>query len=223
MRYIKQWMFIFALSSCAVLSGCQDTSKNNDQTEKKEETTKVTVQENDTYWAPINPTSYIAKTYDEVSASLNKSDEEQAQAVAKAFIADFFTLSNKDNDGDIGGLDYIPSTSNEAFQEYAKYYYYNNYAIILTNEGKDALPQVENITLSNVKPETVTYMDKQYDGYTMDANIEYVKASDASDFKTSAKCTIIKMQDIHYVSNADVTTDKESGEPKDVYRIIAVE
>ena len=69
----------------------------------------------------------------------------------------------------------------------------------------------------------VTYMDKQYDGYTMDANIEYVKASDASNFKTSAKCTIIKMQDIHYVSNADVTTDKESGEPKDVYRIIAVE
>ncbi len=31
------------------------------------------------------------------------------------------------------------------------------------------------------------------------------------------------MKDVHYVPGSDVTSTKEAGEPKDVYRMIAVE
>lgn len=222
-KTIKSLLFAGLLAFALPLSACSGTQKSSQSDTTEEKTVKYTVKENDTYWAPDDPTEYIAKTYDDVSASLGKSDEEQAKAVITAFLADFFTLSNKDSDGDIGGLDYIPAASNEDFAEYAKYYYYNNYAQIKAKDGRSALPQVVNVTLSNVTPAKITYMDNEYDGYTMNAAIEYADSPEASNFKTSAKCSIIKVQDVHYVSKADVTGTKEAGEPKDVYRVIAVE
>lgn len=221
-KYTRAFVLAGLLAFAMPLSACS-SGKQADREKTEEKAVKYTVMENDTYWAPEDPTQYIAKTYDDVTATLGAADQKQAEAVAKAFLADFFTLSNKDNDGDIGGLDYIPSASVEAFSEYAKYYYYNNYAQILTNEGKAALPQVVNVKLTDMAPAKVSYLDKEYDGYTMNAAMEYADSSEASNFKTNAKCTMIKMKDVHYVPGSDVTSTKEAGEPKDVYRMIAVE
>ena len=119
--------------------------EEKEQTEDtlQEETKTYTVKENPVYFAPEKPTAYIAETYDALSASLKDGSEEvRAQAAAMYFLADFFTLSNKEEEGDIGGLDLIPSASADAFREYAKYYYYHVMPEIRSKQGPGALPEV---------------------------------------------------------------------------------
>lgn len=219
---------IFALCSfalCLTMSACSNptitTKEEADQIEKGEQTASIPLTENELYWAPKDPTSYIAQTYNELSSSLTQDDQTQAQAAAKAFLADFLTLKNKTSDSDIGGLDYIPSSSVANFIEYAQYYYYDDFATIRNQQGVTALPEVSQIDISHIQPATLTYKDQEYAGFTMDAQISYT--SEASNFKTKVKCSIIKMQDIHYVSNAEVLSNRQAGEAKNVYRVIIVE
>lgn len=216
--------FLLALA-VVMMAGCSSQAEPEKQTETVEETADektVTVKENPDYFAPENPTEYIAETYDALSASLTEDDRAQAEAAARYFLADFFTLSNKEGETDIGGLDLIPSGSAENFKEYAAYYYYNNMPEIITAQGKPALPSVTEVTLSEPTEETVTYEDAEYPGYTFDVTLKYRESPEASQFKTTARCTIIKMSDVHYVDRAAVTSDKEAGEPKEVWRVIAV-
>lgn len=220
--------FLSWLAAGFLLAGCTGAPEPEKQPEVKEETEEVveeetvTVKENADYFAPAAPTKYIAETYDALSASLEQDDRAQAEAAARYFLADFFTLSNKDSENDIGGLDLIPSSSAEDFKEYAAYYYYNNLPEIMAHDGKSALPSVTGVTLSEPEETTVEYMDEEYPGYTFDVTLAYKDSPQASQFKTSARCTIIKMSDVHFVDRAAVTSEREAGEPKDVWRIIAV-
>ncbi len=199
--------------------------EEKEQTEDtlQEETKTYTVKENPVYFAPEKPTAYIAETYDALSASLKDGSEEaRAQAAATYFLADFFTLSNKEEEGAIGGLDLIPSASADAFREYAKYYYYHVMPEIRSKQGPGALPEVTKVELSQPKQEDVTYMDQSYPGYTWQVKLTYADSPDSSQFKTDAKCTIIKLDDVHYVDQADVTADREAGEPASVWKVVAV-
>ncbi|WP_276931985.1 hypothetical protein [Dubosiella newyorkensis] len=219
----KQMTKLLCFSLMILLSACSMPKITTvEEAKVQQDNTASTLKPNDLYWEPKDPTPYIASTYNALS-SQGLDEQGQAEAVLKAFLADFLTLSNKTSDGDIGGLDYIPSNSVSDFEEYAKYYYYDAYADLLTNQGSSALPEVTNIECENIQPATISYMDQDYPGFTMDAKITYKKGQEASDFKTSAKCSIIKMQDIHYVSKSDVTSGKEAGEAKNVYRVIQVE
>lgn len=182
----------------------------------------VTVKENGVYFAPENPTEYIAKTYEDLTASLSKDEPTQAQAAAAYFLADFFTLKNKEEESDVGGMDLIPSASADAFLEYAKYYYYHVLPVIRTRDGEAALPEVTDVKLSAGQPVKVKYEEKEYPGYTYDVQLAYAESEESSEFKTTAKCTIIRMDDVHYVDKADVTSQREAGEPAEVWRITAV-
>ena len=196
-----------------------DTTKI--QEEAQEETT-VEVLDNGVYFAPEHPTAYVAETYEQLTAALDKDDAAQAEAAARCFLADFFTLAGKEDEHDIGGLDFIPSASAEQFREYAEYYYYDAYADIVSQDGKAQLPSVTNVELTNPQQTKVEYDGESYDGWTYDVKLEYRKSTQSSKFKTAAKCTIIKMNDVHYVDQSAVTSDKEAGEPAEVWRITAV-
>ena len=65
-------------------------------------------------------------------------------------------------------------------------------------------------------------MDQMYPGYSWTVALTYADSPDSSEFKTSAKCTIIRMDDVHYVDQADVTGAREAGEPASVWRVVAV-
>lgn len=207
------------LTGCSKLTPQQDTKQEE---ELRQETKTYTVKENPSYFAPANPTKYIAATYDALSASLSQNEADQAKAAATYFLADFFTLSNKEEEGDVGGMDMIPSASADAFREYAKYYYYHVLPVIRSKQGPGALPEVTNVELTSQKQEEVTYMDQTYPGYSWTVALTYADSPDSSEFKTSAKCTIIRMDDVHYVDQADVTGAREAGEPASVWRVVAV-
>ena len=101
---MSHWMkrSLAALGACALLlTGCNDAQQ---ETDKDTDSEPVEITENDVYLVPDDPTAYMKTAYDEVSSALNEADEEkEAEAVAKLFIADFFTLSNKTADTDVGG------------------------------------------------------------------------------------------------------------------------
>ena len=105
---MSHWMkrSLAALGACALLlTGCNDAQQ---ETDKNTDSEPVEITENDVYLVPDDPTAYMKTAYDEVSSALNEADEEkEAEAVAKLFIADFFTLSNKTADTDVGGLEYL--------------------------------------------------------------------------------------------------------------------
>ena len=166
---------------CLLLTGCNASEEEQTVTEEK-----IEISENSVYLAPEDPTAYMKTAYDEVSDALSASDEEaEAEALAKLFVADFFTLSNKTSDTDIGGLNYIPSDAYEDMEVYARFYFYNNYSSIVAEYGEEQLPTVEDVTVSDVQATQITYGDTTYDGYEVSVEITYGDTQ-AQDLKTSA-------------------------------------
>ena len=150
-------------------------------------------------------------------------EEAEAEALAKLFVADFFTLSNKTSDTDIGGLNYIPSDAYEDMEVYARFYFYNNYSSIVAEYGEEQLPTVEDVTVSDVQATQITYGDTTYDGYEVSVTITYGETQ-AQDLKTSAVLSIAKMEDYDH----DTLTAINNGEleevplPKTLMRVIAL-
>ena len=155
---MSHWMkrSLAALGACALLlTGCNDAQQ---ETDKNTDSEPVEITENDVYLVPDDPTAYMKTAYDEVSSALNEADEEkEAEAVAKLFIADFFTLSNKTADTDVGGLEYIASASYDDMSLYARYYFYNNYSAIKTNEGEDQLPGTYSLAVDEERTGELVY------------------------------------------------------------------
>ena len=188
---------------CLLLTGCNASEEEQTVTEEK-----IEISENSVYLAPEDPTAYMKTAYDEVSDALSASDEEaEAEALAKLFVADFFTLSNKTSDTDIGGLNYIPSDAYEDMEVYARFYFYNNYSSIVAEYGEEQLPTG----------------DTTYDGYEVSVEITYGDTQ-AQDLKTSAVLSIAKMEDYDH----DTLTAINDGEleevplPKTLMRVIAL-
>lgn len=218
-RHWKQ--VLTALCACSLLLvGCNG---QNEDTSKEEE--KIEITENAVYLVPEDPTAYMKTAYDEVSNSLKDADEEEeAQALAKLFVADFFTLSNKESDTDVGGLNYIPSAAYEDMEQYARFYFYNNYSMIVSQLGEEQLPCVKDVTVNNVQSSTITYDGQSYDGYLIEVDIAY-EDTEASDLKTNATLSIAKMDDYDYdtlesINNGELT---ETPLPKTLMRVIALE
>jgi sulfur relay (sulfurtransferase) DsrF/TusC family protein len=208
-------------AAALLLAGCSAAGTESAQPEQ-EETVVVetyTVKENDSYFAPEAPTKAIAQAYDALTAALGTDEEGEKAAVY--FLTDFFTLSNKTDESDIGALDLIPSSSADVFTDYAKYYYYNAYPTLLAEKGTAGLPEVSAVDVKSVTETTADYLDESYDGLEIQADISYSNA-EATEFKTSVKCIIIKMQDVHYVNSSDVTSEREAGELADVWRVIEI-
>ena len=107
---------LLCFSLMILLSACSMPKITTvEEAKVQQDNTASTLKPNDLYWEPKDPTPYIASTYNALS-SQGLDEQGQAEAVLKAFLADFLTLSNKTSDGDIGGLDYIPSSSVSDFE-----------------------------------------------------------------------------------------------------------
>lgn len=73
-----------------------------------------------------------------------------AGAIVRNFIADFFTLSNKNSRSDIGGLQFFTDDLVDDFRSFAtdSFYLYLNHHI--ETYGREALPTVDSTTILNV-------------------------------------------------------------------------
>lgn len=96
-------------------------------------------------------------------------NKEYAETIVKLFVIDFYTLDNKDENTDIGGLQYVHSNlkDNLVLNASSTMYKY----IKTTKE----LPKVKSITSVDTKETTYKISDKDYSAYAITINWEYDK------------------------------------------------
>ena len=77
--------------------------------------------------------------------------ESYAAAIVRNFVADFFTLSNKESRSDVGGLQFFSENLVDNFKSFAidDYYLYLNHFI--DKFGSDLLPTVDSTTVINTE------------------------------------------------------------------------
>ena len=96
-------------------------------------------------------------------------NKEYAETIVKLFVIDFYTLDNKDENTDIGGLQYVHSNlkDNLVLNASSTMYKY----IKTTKE----LPKVKSITSVDTRETTYKISDKDYSAYAITINWEYDK------------------------------------------------
>lgn len=96
-------------------------------------------------------------------------NKEYAETIVKLFVIDFYTLDNKDENTDIGGLQYVHSNlkDNLVLNASSTMYKY----IKTTKE----LPKVKSITSVDTRETTYIINDKDYSAYAITINWEYDK------------------------------------------------
>lgn len=172
------------------LVGCQ-----NKQPVSEEETKKVEIVSNDIYEEPKDPNNEFATTFNELSDAIKQEDLELlSENAAKCFVYDFFTMKNKKDSSDVGGLTYLPQSRVEEFELFAQQHFYKNYDTIVSDYGEDALPEVVNVTIDNkvAHKDDIQYLDYTYDGYEFDISVTYAETKmEQSQLKTKLKLTMI--------------------------------
>lgn len=228
-RIKKSLLACFALGMIISLSGCsnsdKDSKKDSQGTTKQED--KIQMVANDVYVEPVNPTNAQIKAYNALSDAVKSENlEEEAKQVAISFVYDFYTLSNKTDQGNLGGLEFIPSTSIGSFEDFATSYYYGNYPTIVNTYGKDSLPEVSGVTISSAIPQSyLTYGTQSGEGYVFTIQVTYADSKMPSDkLKTNIEVTVMRMYDYPYDSSIDYSSAyTQAGSPIELYRVLAAE
>lgn len=137
-----------------------------------------------------NETKYYNKLFKELKEELSKEkidEEEYAKLISKLFVTDFFTLDNKTDKNDIGGIQFVYADFQSDFKKLAKDSIYKNIENNMYNDRKQNLPIVSNVNVSNIDKINYEYLDTEDNkAYEVVIDIEYKK-----DLKYQDKCTLI--------------------------------
>ena len=176
------------LCCCFLLVGCKT---EEDSPIVKEE--NVVLVSNETYEDPKNPSNAFKKAFNLLSEHINNQDMEKvSEDVAICFVYDFFTLKNKADGTDVGGLTYLPQNRVEEFSEFAVRNYYKNYDAIVNEHGKSSLPEVVNVTVQSKTETEVEYKNETYSGYTFNLTVEYEETKiPVEELKTTIQLTCL--------------------------------
>lgn len=181
-------LFKVLCCSALLLCGCQQQEEPEPVEEEK-----ISIVSNDIYADPKDPSNAYAKVFNQLAEDIEANDMDQlSEDVAICFVYDFFTLKNKEDSTDIGGLAYLPQNRVEEFTSFAQQHFYRNYDSIVTEQGEEALPEVVNVTVDSKTAKEVSYLDETYDGYEYEMSVEYADTSISSDeLKTKLTMTCL--------------------------------
>ncbi len=119
---------------------------------------------------------YMKEVFQELEDILNATEvdyQAYADALAKLFVIDFYTLNNKINKYDVGSLEYILSSSVDTFRQKAQDTIYRD---ILDNTYRDRiqdLPEITNVTILNTEETTYTLNEEEVNAIKVEMNYEY--------------------------------------------------
>ncbi len=117
---------------------------------------------NKTYFKELNK-ALDGETLTDDNGNSYSGDEAIAETVVKNFICQYYTWTNKDGNYDIGGMQYIYTEKQSDFETYTLYNFYEDMDLYLSQDGRDSLIQVKDVTInsvSKVDDYTVTYTDE---------------------------------------------------------------
>jgi len=103
-------------------------------------------------------------------------ENEYVQLISKLFIIDFYTLSNKISNTDIGGINFVYSGIIDNFKLKASNTIYKYVKSNIYGDRNQELPTVKNVLINDVKVVSYKYNDiTDKDAYEVSLNIEYEK------------------------------------------------
>ncbi|MFT9488323.1 MAG: hypothetical protein ACH0QD_13305 [Tepidibacillus sp.] len=153
---MKKYVFLMVVVFVLVLSGCQNETVNQ---------------------AVDNAKSNIQEKVEAVTGEHTQTDQEKAEEVARAFAKDFFTLSDKKDGSQIGGLQYLHPDLREAFSKQAYGYLYSGLDAVLKNEpniDRKGFPTVTKTKIQDVEPfENQTKDGIALQGYRMRVIVDF--------------------------------------------------
>ncbi|MCM1370804.1 MAG: hypothetical protein NC181_02795 [Clostridium sp.] len=132
--------------------------------------------ENYNYKLESSATKYQKSLFKELSELLSKEDysiEEYAKLISKLFVTDFYTLDNKLNKNDIGGLQYIYSYFKEDFISYSKETVYKTVKNNMYGDRNQKLPIVTGAEVLSISNDEFKYNSDTLDAYYVDINVSY--------------------------------------------------
>jgi len=122
---------------------------------------------------------------------------EYAKRLGTLYIIDLYTISNKVNQYDVGGSEYVYESKRDNYELKVKNTLYKYVEDNTYGKRIQFLPEVASIDVVDVKEEKVKIGDQEYDGYSLSLTWEYVK-----DLGYDTKCILklAKIDDKLYVT-----------------------
>ena len=151
---------------------------------KKEVKTVVTVADKiaDGYDYTITDeaTKYSKDLFSKLKKELSKdsvNEENYAKLETQLFISELFTLSNKVNRNDVGGVQFIYKDYQESFTKEAMEELYHYVENNIYGDRKQELPEIVNVDVINVEQKEYVLSDEVTDekAYYIDVTMNYAK------------------------------------------------
>ena len=154
------------------------------------------------YVVKSTATDYYKSLFTELKTVIEKDEDKYAELVGKLFLSDFFTLTNKLNRTDVGGVQFVYEDYHEDFVANAGVTVYAGMYNNLIGQRKDDLPEVSEVVMKSLTQKEFGHVDSIYDSnaYFLEYEIKYVKDLDYQELVTlvlindNDKLVIVDMQ-----------------------------
>ncbi len=204
----KSIIFVLIIVLVMVLIGCSLFFLFKGDDPKPQEVVKTTLSTLDQYGYTLDDldTELYKTEFNTLKANLESETinyEEYASSIAKLFAIDLYTISNKLNKYDIGGVEFIFPSARENFQLKVEDTIYRYVEDNSKGTRKQDLPTVSKVSATakttkyTYKPDSDKSIKKEYEGYSVKVSIEYEKKLD---YPSSLELTIIKEDNMLYIA-----------------------
>lgn len=148
-------------------------------------------------------TELYKSEFDNLSNTLNKETidfEEYAKCISKLYVIDFYSLSNKVSNTDIGGLEFVYPEIKDNFKLKAKDTIYKYIEVNYNGKREQKLPEVSEVNVEEVTESKYKIGEEEFDSYVVKTRWQYVEDLG---YQTSAKLTIIKDSSKLYIVESE--------------------
>jgi hypothetical protein len=166
--------------------------------QNRQNSTSTVVFSNEFYTLRGRPTDLQKSLFKDLTAAIELSERDELEIVtlvAKNFISDYFTWSNKTGPFDVGGLDFVFGLENLNFRSSSRTYFYSYIYTYLVNgvELKDLIEVAEIEPTIAAYAAPYQYYDRAYTAFYIELSWIYKESDiiDTSIFQRTAAMTII--------------------------------
>lgn len=174
--------------------------KNNEQEQKKKVVDQIKTFD---YSVVETDTELFKEKFKKLKDELSKKEidnKKYASLISELFIIDFYTLSNKTNINDVGGVQFVYSSFKSDFIDFAREGIYKQVKSNLDNDRYQDLPEVKDTNIENIDeiiPSTELKHEDfknitEKEAYKVQISWDYTKSND---FQNSATMIIVKDND----------------------------
>ncbi|NLL01453.1 MAG: hypothetical protein GX265_00280 [Mollicutes bacterium] len=169
-------------------------------TEKIEPVKNISLIEEYGYNLKSNATELMKTEFDVLKANLESDtidEEAYALSIAKLFIIDLYTMNNKINKYDIGGIEYVYPSGVDNYKLKLTDTLYKYLEENSTGKREQELPEVVSINIENIEEIEYELEKIKYPGYKVTLKWDYLKDLE---YDTTGKVIVIKKDNKYYIT-----------------------